>query len=260
VIPESGLYTGTLRHRRFAPRPHEFSYSLFMAFLDIDRIPDLLRRSWLTGYNSLRWASFYSRDHFGDPVQDLRSRLRVDAARQGISLPDGPIFLLTHLRYMGYCFNPISLFYCYDSSGGLPVVLAEVNSTFGESRNYWLGEQNRLQAEHSLRYRVAKTMHVSPFMGMDMDYEFVLTPPGDRLVAHMNVIREGASFFDATLTLDRQEWTSANLAKVLLRHPWMTAKVIGAIHWEALRLWWKGVPVFTHPDRIREKTPTAVKL
>jgi DUF1365 family protein len=249
MIPEPGLYTGTLRHRRFRPRTHAFTYRLFMAWLDIDRIPELMSKSPWTSYNRFNWASFEERDHFGDPALSLRKRVARDAGVHGIALPDGPIFLLTHLRYLGYCFNPISLFFCYDRTGRVDTVLAEVNSTFGESRNYWLSPHNRQASANALHYRCPKTMHVSPFMDMNLDYEFVLTEPADKLVAHMNTIERNSPkpFFDATLALERQPWTSRNLGRLLLRHPWMTASVIFAIHWQALRLYLKRVPVFTHP-------------
>ena len=128
---DSGLFVGTLRHRRFTPVPHAFTYPLFMALLDIDRVAELMRVSAVTSYNRWNWASFDDRDHLGDPARSLRERLTIDASRQGIDLPDGPIFLLTHLRYLGYCFNPVSFFYCFDRAGRLPVVLAEVSNTVG---------------------------------------------------------------------------------------------------------------------------------
>jgi DUF1365 family protein len=251
---ESAFYFGTLRHRRFQPARHEFSYGLFMAFLDIDRIPELTRISRFLSYNRWNWASFDERDHFGDPRTPLRQRLRADAAASGIVLPDGPIFLLTHLRYLGYNFNPISFFYCYDSAERLELVLAEVNNTFGEGHNYWLSPANQRPAGNgssgkSRRYQCPKAMHVSPFMDMRLDYDFVLTLPGERLTAHMNTLNDGHSIFDATLNLERRPWTAKSLMRALGRHPWMTAKVIAAIHWEALRLYWKKVPVFTHPAR-----------
>lgn len=263
MIPAAGLYTGRLRHRRFTPRKHAFTYNLFMAWLDIDRIPELMERSALTSYNRFNWASFDERDHFGDPDQPLRRRVEDDARAHGVELPDGPVFLLTNLRYLGYCFNPISYYFCYHPSGRLDAVLAEVNSTFGESRNYWLWSQNRQPAVNALRYRCPKTMHVSPFMNMNLDYEFVLTEPSRNLVTHMTTIerdmpRESSQpFFDATLTLEHRPWTSRNLAAVLLRHPWMTGKVIGAIHWQALRLFLKRIPVFTHPGRAEFGDPEA---
>lgn len=251
----SAIYTGDLRHRRFKPVGHEFTYPLFMVFLDIDKIPELMGVSGFSGYNQWNWASFEERDHFGDPALPLRERLAADARRAGVQLPDGEIFLLTHLRYLGYAFNPISFFYCYDKAGELCTVLAEVNNTFGESQNYWLSPRHELPAENSKHYRCAKVMHVSPFMPMELEYDFVLTSPAESLVAHMNTLEQGSAKFDATLTLRREPWTAAALHHALLTHPWMTAKVITAIHWQALRLLLRRVPVFTHPTRktIREE-------
>jgi len=246
---ESAIYLGTVRHRRFRPVRHEFTYGLFMVFLDIDRIPELTGISRLLSYNRFNWATFDERDHFGDPGLPLRQRLQRNAEAHGISLPDGPVFLLTHLRYLGYNFNPVSFFYCYDSGQRLQLILAEVNSTFGESHNYWLGQGNQLPSSNSKRYRHSKAMHVSPFMGMDLDYNFTFTPPDRKLIAHMETIEDGAAFFDATLSLERRPWSASSLHLALLAFPWMTAKVIAAIHWEALRLWLKKVPVFPHIRR-----------
>jgi uncharacterized protein len=255
-VIESAIYTGTLRHRRFSPKSHDFAYPLFMAFLDIDRIPELMRVSPLSGYNRWNWASFCESDHFGDPRIPLRRRLEADAAAHGCDLPGGPIFLLTHLRYLGYNFNLVSFFYCYDHRGQVAAVLAEVNSTFGETHNYWLWDANSVGATGSGRYRCPKAMHVSPFMGMSMDYTFAFSAPGPALTVHMETLEGGKRTFDATLSLTRRPWERKALHAALRRHPWMTAKVIAAIHWEALLLFLKKVPVYTHPARItrgREK-------
>lgn len=246
-----GLYVGTVRHRRFRPRAHEFEYALFMVLLDIDRIAESMSASSFTSYNRPNWAAFYERDHLdGDATRPLRERLREAAVAAGETLPEGRIYLLTHLRYLGYVFNPISVFYCYASSGALELVLAEVNNTYGGRKYYWLHPADGVPRRfHS---RAQKSMYVSPFMEFDVDYEFVLTPPADALVAHMNVIRQvpdGAPrMFDATLTLDRRPWTAGAIRSALLRFPWMTAKVIAAIHWEALRLRLKGLPVMPFPQ------------
>lgn len=243
---KSALYRGTLRHRRFDPVSHEFTYSLFMAFLDVDDLANLARIAPFVSLNRPNLASFYDADHFGNPKLPLRERIAADAAGQGIEIPNGKIFLLTHLRYAGYTFNPISLFYCYSRAGTLEMVLAEVNNTFGERKNYWLTTANQLPASNALKYRCPKEMYVSPFNKMNLDYEFVLTDPGVSLVAHMNTLDNGRHFFDATLSLQREEWSAKSLGLALLRFPFMTAKVIGAIHWEALRLYLKKAPVYEH--------------
>jgi len=247
---QSGLYVGKLRHRRFSPRAHEFTYPVFMAFLDVDCLPELMGVSPLSSYNRWNWTSYCERDHFGEPARSLRQRLSEDGARHGITLPDGPIFLLTHLRYLGYVFNPVSFFYFYDCSGKLALLMAEVNNTFGESHNYWLTPANERESAAAKRYTTSKKMHVSPFMGMNLDYDWIFTPPGDRLVAHMNTIADGKPFFDATLQLEHRQWERRELHRVLAAYPFMTLRVIGAIHWEALKLWLKQVPVFTHPAKL----------
>ena len=250
MIAAPAVYVGTLRHRRHAPTAHEFHYSLFMVLLDVDRIAETMAGSWLTGYNRRRWAAFDDRDHIGDPVRPLRERVQASADSAGIDLPDGPIHLLTHLRYAGYVFNPISLFYCYDRGGRLQRVLADVRNTYGGRRTYWLTPADG--SDRRLRALAAKSLYVSPFMPSDVDYEFLLTPPGETLVAHMNVLPEGGQrqpIFDATLTLRRRPWTTGTLRAALLRYPLMTAKVIGAIHWEALRLRLKRLPVVPMPPQ-----------
>ena len=237
---DSGLFVGTLRHRRFAPVPHAFTYPLFMALLDVDRVPELMRVSRVTSYNRWNWASFDDRDHLGDPTRALRDRLGIDAARHGIDLPDGRIFLLTHLRHLGYGFNPVSFFYCFDAAERLQVVLAEVSNTFGGSHNYWLRPD---PASRTFRAAATKSLYVSPFMPVDLEYAFAFTPPAGRLVAHMETSQAGAVGFDATLSLERRPWNAAEIRRVLVRYPAITATVMAGIHWQALRLWWKGVPV-----------------
>jgi uncharacterized protein len=220
-----------------------------MAFLDIDRLPELMRISPFAGYNRWSWTAYCERDHFGDPAKPLRTRLAEDAARVGVTLPDGKIFLLTHLRYLGYVFNPVSFYYCYDAAGSLALLLAEVKNTFGETYNYWLTAQKPRGNAARKRYSSAKQMHVSPFMSMKLDYEWIFTPPGERLVAHMNTVADGKAFFDATLHLEHRPWTQRELHRALLSYPFMTFRVIGGIHWQALKLWIKRVPVFTHPGK-----------
>lgn len=246
---ESALYVGKLRHRRFRPKEHTFEYPVFLSLLDVDRISEVLQRSRLSSYERFSVISYFERDHFGDPRKPLRERIAADARKNCVTLPNGKIFILTHLRYFGYAFNPVSFFYFYDERDELRLMMAEVNNTFGESHNYWLAARNEKPSGAAHRYASEKKLHVSPFMPMDLQYDWVLTKPGERLVAHMNTIRDGKPFFDATLQLQRREWTRAEVRRVLAAYPLMTARVIGAIHWEALKLWIKDMPVFAHPSK-----------
>ena len=183
MVGPASLYVGTLRHRRFTPVTHEFRYPVFMVLLDIDRIPDAMRASPFTSYNRWNWAAFHEADHFGDARRPLRARLADDAAGQGITLPAGRITLLTHLRYLGYCFNPVSFFYCYDTDDRLVYVMAEVNNTFGGSHRYWLAPR----ATGGFRSASKKALYVSPFLGTDLAYTFGFNQPGAQLTAHIDV-------------------------------------------------------------------------
>lgn len=247
AIVSSCIYVGRLRHRRFVPARHEFTYPLFLAFLDIDRLPELMEVSSLSAYNRWNWASYQERDHFGDPGKSMRERVAEDARRKGVELPDGKIFLLTHLRYLGYNFNPVSFYYCYDRSEKLQIILAEVNNTFGETENYWLSSDREQPAGENKKYRFEKTFHVSPFMKLGQEYEWTFTPPSERLISQCVSHENGQAIFDSTLTLERREWSGRELHRTLAQYPWITLKVIAGIHWQALRLLWKKVPVVSHP-------------
>lgn len=226
-----------------------------MVLLDIDRIPELMQRSPFTSYNRWNWAAFHEADHVGDPRVPLRQRLARDAATHGHTLPDGGIFLLTHLRYAGYGFNPVSFYYCYDSRGTLRLVLAEVNNTFGGRHNYWL-EPSPTRSSDALQpatYRASaeKAFYVSPFMAADMAYAFAFTEPGEHLALHMSLERlspgETPHTFDASLQMDFTPWSAGSILRALIRYPLMTAQVIAGIHWEALKLWLKGMPIVPRP-------------
>jgi uncharacterized protein len=247
VVIAPALYAGTLRHRRLLPRRHEFQYPLFMSLLDVDGIEASMAVSRCTSFNRFNWMSYDDRDHLPGHAGTLRERLAACADAHGVVPPDGPVYLLTHLRYAGYVFNPISIYFCCDRAGGLQQVMADVRNTYGGRRQYWLADRGATAQRFAAT--VPKTLYVSPFMVGDMDYQFVITPPADTLVVHMNVNERGSArrHFDATLSLSAQPWTAAGIRAALARYPFMTARVMGAIHWEALRLRWKRFPETSPP-------------
>ncbi len=169
------------------------------------------------------------------------------AERTGLR-SSGPIRMLTHLRQFGYCFNPVTFYYCFDHADRLETVVAEVTNTpWGERHAYVLDAARGSGSAERKRYRFPKTFHVSPFMGMDCDYVWRLTVPGSELVVHMENHTAAGRLFDATLTLRRRALSSAALARTLVEHPFMTTRVAGAIYLQAARLWLKRTPFFPHP-------------
>lgn len=215
-----------------------------MVYLDLAEIEQAVPRGGLWRF----LVRFERRDHLGDPGQPLDTAVRDLIEQQAGTRPTGPIRLLTHLRYFGYCFNPVSFYYCFDSAGErVETIVAEVNNTpWGEQHCYVLNNP-----ESARRFRSAKKMHVSPFMPMDVEYDWRFTAPGSHLAVHMALEREARKVFDATLRLERRPMSRTSLAATLVRFPLMTLKVIFAIHWQALFLWLKRVPVHTHPAKAR---------
>ncbi len=220
---------------------------MFLIYLDLDELREVFRGRWLWSAKRKALARFRREDHFGDPKESLRQSVETLLTERGHTVPGGPIRLLTHLRYFGYVFNPVSFFFCYDTEGQLRKIVAEVNNTpWGERHCYVIdAEQLGKRDEASM---LPKVFHVSPFMQMDQKYRWLLKSPGKRLTMHMENWQDGGCLFDVTMQLERREITGPRLAWQLVRFPLMTAQVIGAIYWEALRLWWKGVPYVPHPS------------
>ncbi len=253
----SAIYEGMVRHRRFSPVAHSFTYRLFMMYLDLEEQPTVFNDRWLWSVDRSNVASFKRTDHFGDPAIPLDQSIRQLVEDRTGRRPSGPIRLLTHLRYFGYVFNPVSFYFCYNQSGGhVDTIVAEITNTpWGERHCYVLGPDDNRAGGRKKRYQVDKAFHISPFIDMDITYDWRFTEPTSRLAIHMENLREGHPFFDATMKLERREISGSNLARVLMQYPLMTAKVIGAIHWQALKLWGKGVPFYAHPNKRKELSP-----
>lgn len=247
---ESCLYEGVVRHRRTSPVEHRFAHRLFMVYLDLAELPEVFRGRWLWSAERRAPARFRREDHLGDPAQPLDEAVRDLVEARGGPRPRGPIRLLTHLRYFGYVFNPVSLYYCFDPRGRrVESVVADVSNTpWNERHCYVLTPDADRGRGRVHRWRTAKEFHVSPFLAMDMDYAWTLREPGEHLsaVIRNRSAREGACF-DASLVLRRREISTRSLTSTLLRFPWMTAQVIAAIYLQAWRLRRKGVPVLPHP-------------
>lgn len=228
-----------------------------MLWLDLDEVDAVFRGRWLWSRDRRNLAEFRRADYLGDPAVplDVAVRDRVEAATG--RRPKGPVRLLTHLRYAGHSFNPVSFYYCYAADGRmLEAIVAEITNTPWKERHaYVLPVTDADHHGRALRWTFDKAFHVSPFMAMARGYDWRFTVPGDDLRVHMDVLHDGAREFDATLSLRRRALDGRGLARVLWRFPLMTTRIVVAIHWQALRLWLKRVPVHDHPGPHADRRP-----
>lgn len=250
---QSALYEGVITHQRSLPRPHQFQYSIFMAYLKLDELEEFFHRSRLWSLERFNWASFRRKDFLNPAIPDLQDAVKHEIKCQtGLSF-NGDIFLLTHVRYLGYCFNPVSFYYCYEA-GQLRFILAEVNNTPWNERHCHVlvcdPDSPRQQ------FHFDKAFHVSPFLPLNMQYDWRFTAPAERLTVFMRNTQDGSEIFNAGLNLQRQEASARNLRNVLVRFPAMTIKTVAGIYWQALRLWLKRTPFHNHPA-LADSTPEA---
>lgn len=248
----SKLFVGRVSHRRFIPHEHAFNYKMFMMYLDLDELPSLFDHFLLWSARGFNLAYFTRKDHMGDTHQSLKqSVINLVKNKAGISL-NGPIRLLTHLRYFGYGFNPVSFYYCFDEKDEqLQVIVAEVNNTpWGEQHCYVLPVDKKQQQLTQYKFELDKQFHVSPFHPMDHNYQWFFTHKDHHLGVHMENWKNNEKVFYASLSLGAQTINGKNLARALIHFPFMTVKVSVSIYYQALQLWLKRTPLYTHPDKI----------
>jgi DUF1365 family protein len=244
----SALYEGRVRHRRSGPQPHHFEYRVAMCYLDLDELSAVLARHPLWSDRPGRPVRFRRADYLGDPSVPLAEAVRqvlADAGAAGAA--NGPVRLLTNLRTWGWCFNPISLYYCFDPTGRRvrSVVASVTNTPWGERHDYALMADD----EGTVDETVPKALHVSPFLPMDLAHRFRLDPPGEQLRARVDDRRGDQTVFEAELLLRRRPLDRSTMSALLVRYPLMTWRVSAAIYWQAARLWAKGEPFHSHPAR-----------
>ena len=244
--PAASLYVGKVMHARLKPKAHRFVYRVFSLLIDLDRLEEANSASRLFSVGRFNLVSFDARDH-GVGTGPLAGQIREALKRARIDLAGGRILLLCYPRILGYVFNPLATYWCYDAGGALKAVVYEVTNTFHERHAYVAPVADGELGPAGLRQSRDKLMYVSPFLDMGMSYAFRLRPPGESV--RLRILESDAEgpILSATFAGEREPLTSAALLKLCLRFPLMTVKVIAAIHWEALRLWIKGIALAEHP-------------
>ena len=244
---KSCIFEGSVFHSRLMPVKHKFRKRLFLMYLDLEELDRVFQDRLLWSTHRAALARFRRSDHFGDPNVPL-----IDAVRELVNVR-GPVRVLTHLRYFGYVFNPLSLYFCYpDKQSCDPSeIVAEVRNTpWNETHCYVLGKKDFAPKSGS---QTPKQFHVSPFMEMDMNYRWSITSPTDSLCVSLQNWRDEEKLFDVSMQLHRREISTASLAKMLVRYPFMTQQTIATIYWQAFRLWRKGVPYVPHPRKTADR-------
>jgi hypothetical protein len=250
----SAIYTGKVTHQRFAPKRHGFSYQVFMMYLDLDELPTLFdaNKWWSFLRPNLAW--FKREDYFGNPDIPLKFEISHLVKRVTGVAPSGPIRLLTNMRYFGHCFNPVSFYYCFEADGTtLQAIVSHITNTpWGEDYAYvhdFNADRKVISTQNGTitAFKLSKAFHVSPFMPMDIEYDWRFKLEDNHLLVHMKNLKDGQPMFHATLDLKPRAMTASNLNWMLLQYPFMTIKVVVGIYWQALWLWLKHIPFYSHP-------------
>lgn len=265
----SAIYEGSVGHRRFVPKGHSFHYRVFMVYMDLQKLDQIFSKSrwWSHKYFGLAW--FRRKDFFdGKDDKPLYAVVQNKVKEKTGKVLQGPIKILTNLRYFGFIMNPITCYYCFDRTGDkLEAIVAEVTNTPWRQRcHYVIDVAADHCADDPIQHFFNKEMHVSPFQPMDLFYGWQSDLPGATLAIHLNVFKknndsiaqhsENIPIFDASLRLNRHPMTQKTMDSFLFRYPWMTLKVCGGIYWQALKLWFKKIPYYSHSAAFKKSNNT----
>jgi len=242
---QSSLYQTRIFHRRRRPKKHKMNYGAFYLLLDLDELDRMHRQLKWFSYNSFNLFSFQDRDHGPGANAPLRPWIESHLDRAGIDCEGGSIKVLCLPRIFGYVFNPITVYYCYHREGRLQAVMYEVSNTFGQRHSYLFALPESSSEPH--KHSCAKEFYVSPFIDVAGHYSFSIKNPDKELYVHIRQADDEGTLLDAWVNGTKSHITDGNLLMCLIRFPLLTLKVIGGIHWEALRIWRKGVRTVERP-------------
>jgi uncharacterized protein len=249
AAPEAAaLYFGEVMHARLKPIGHRFSYRVMSLMIDLDRLSEADRQSRLFGVNRAALYSFHEKDHGMRDGSSLRAYAQRCAAEHGIDLSGGRVRLLCYPRLFGYTFNPLSVYFCYRADGKLALMIYEVRNTFGDIHAYVLPVKPGETSAAGIRQQQEKSFYVSPFVEIAMRYHFRISPPGDNVKLRILETDREAPLLAATFHGRRRALTTPALLRSFFSLPLVTLKIVAAIHWEALRLWLKGVRLVPRPN------------
>ena len=236
----SAIYTGSVVHDRVYPKKHRFVYNIFMTYLDLDEIDQVFSKSLLWSTQRFNIASFYEEDYFQNPGMTVKQSIAKEVFKRTSLDIDGKIFLLTNLRYLGFVFNPVSFYYCYDKRGTLKVIVSEIENTpWGERYLYVLKVDDNLK-EKNIDFE--KKFHISPFLPMDLQYKWKFNIPSEHLSTHMIILRKEKLTLTVSMSLEKKLMTTRRMRNILFLYPFMTFKVIWGIYWQAAKLYAKKIP------------------
>ncbi|AHE52339.1 DUF1365 domain-containing protein [Sphingomonas sanxanigenens] len=247
----SALYRGIVVHRRTRPRRHHLRYRIFQMLIDLDEVAALGDRLRLFAHNRFGVTAFHDRDYGDRSGRPLRTQAQEMLARAGVVAPLGAIRLLTMPRVLGHGFNPLTIWFCHAQDGLLVALIHEVTNTFDERHSYVIAVAD----PHApiIRQRCDKRFYVSPFLDLDLVYDFAIRPPGEGVATAVTASDGEGALMVARFEGERRALTDRTILAACLAHPLLTVKVVAAIHVEALRLWLKRIDVRRHVKPVETK-------